>query len=238
MAIQLCKKSSPNWAKGILGESLELEKSLHLIFWENNRAFVGPTSHNELQYKPFSLDYVEQWKQWDRERKKKKEDLLYKAIGNHHLKSKVADLTLGLGQDGLRMLYLGVDSLHSFEKMPLPYILCYDAFLRLSSAFPQFKDKWKLRHLNLTKENSDQLASFDTLYLDPMFQPENRKALPKMKIQILESLFQEKSDDFSWVPKNSRRIVKRGAKLPELWPSPSSVVAGKKVRYDVYFPEA
>ena len=79
----------------------------------------------------------------------------------------------------------------------------------------------------------------DVVYLDPMFPPRKKSALPKKEPRILRRLVGEGPDagellDIARRVARRRVVVKRTPHAPPLAPAPTMSYEGKIARYDVY----
>ena len=83
----------------------------------------------------------------------------------------------------------------------------------------------------------------DVVYLDPMYPPKKKAALPKKEMRICRRLVGDDPDagELLAVARGvaQRRVaVKRPRYAPPLAPGPVMTFAGKQVRYDVYHPRS
>ena len=84
---------------------------------------------------------------------------------------------------------------------------------------------------------------YDVVYLDPMFPPRNKTALPSRPLQVLREIVGEVQPDASELLVLARRralsrvVVKRRAHGPAVG-EPDWCVTGRTVRFDVYRPSA
>jgi 16S rRNA (guanine1516-N2)-methyltransferase len=81
----------------------------------------------------------------------------------------------------------------------------------------------------------------EVVYLDPMYPPRKKAALPKKEMRICRRLVGDDTDvgELLAVARGvtqRRVVVKRPRHAPPLAPSPAMTFAGKQVRYDVYHP--
>lgn len=82
---------------------------------------------------------------------------------------------------------------------------------------------------------------YDVVYLDPMFPPRNKTALPARPLQVLREIVGEDAPDASELLALARRsalgrvVMKQRAHAPAVG-EPDWRVAGRTVRFDVYRP--
>lgn len=79
----------------------------------------------------------------------------------------------------------------------------------------------------------------DVVYVDPMYQPTGKSALPKKEMRILRQLVGEDPDadkllEVARRVARDRVVVKRAPRAAPLAPGPTMSIHGKLVRYDVY----
>lgn len=189
---------------------------------------------------PLFVDFTEQWREFQKQKISPKTDLLARACSASPGK-KIFDLTMGLGADSLKLVYFGAEVM-AIEKQPLVFELVRDAVYRFRSeqlvdtpiSFdPHFGDA-----LVRAREYA---AAFDVFYVDPMFQVPNRTALPKKKMQFLNEIIGENSDE-EFLPTvrflldhKKRVVVKRHPDTPVFGGlQPKNVYEGKKIRFEVF----
>lgn len=190
---------------------------------------------------PLFIDFGEQWREFQKQRLSAKTDLLGRACAAAPGK-KIFDMTMGMASDSLKLVYFGAEVM-AMDKQPLIYELVRDAVFRIERDFtfdsgklafdPHFGDS-----LVRAKE---YVSAFEVFYLDPMFHLQNRTALPKKKMQFLNDIIGENSDD-EFIPTvrflldhKKRVVVKRHPDAPTFGGlKPKSVYAGKKIRFEVF----
>lgn len=166
----------------------------------------------------------------------KKHDLC-KATGLRTLKSPtVLDATAGLARDSFIFLKMGCD-VTLCERHPLLAEM-------LAHAIANFEDQNLKKHLHFQQEDAldflKQCASFDIVYLDPMFPETNSSALVKKDMQILQELIGSDKDsaqllELALKKARKRVVVKRHKGSPFLAEkTPTHSIKGKTTRYDVY----
>lgn len=189
---------------------------------------------------PLFVDFVEQWREFQKQKLSAKTDLLGRACAVVPGK-KIFDLTMGLGSDSLKLVYFGADVM-AMEKHPLVFELVRDAVSRFPEGIllekplafdPHFGDA-----LIRAKE---YVTAFEVFYIDPMFHLHNRTALPKKKMQFLNEIIGENSDE-EFLPTvrflldhKKRVVVKRHPDAPVFGNLiPKNVYEGKKIRFEVF----
>lgn len=183
-----------------------------------------------------SIDFSAEVKEFIRQKISPSKDLLAKAVG-FKKNLKIADLTLGMAQDALKLAYFGAQ-VTGVESQPWVFALLENALLRAQEVPAA---------LNLSLVQGDAREVFKTLihdhevfYIDPMFS-HKRKALPKKAMQYLAEIAGE-SDEAAFgeiilqlQSLKKRAVVKRADKAPLLCGlKPLRQVKGKLVRFDIY----
>ena len=79
----------------------------------------------------------------------------------------------------------------------------------------------------------------DVVYLDPMYPPRSKSALPKKEMRILRRLIGDNPDaggllEVARRVARYRVVVKRTPRAPALAPAPTMSYRSKLARYDVY----
>jgi len=148
----------------------------------------------------------------------------------------VLDATAGFGLDGLTLSALGC-SVTLCERHPMVYALLEDGALRLGSGALARGDI-KL----LQADARDVLHGpdcYDVVYLDPIFPPRGKSALPNKRARYLAELVGREQESVTELVAQARRrarrrvVVKRRRLDPELG-SPTFALHGRAVRFDVY----
>ena len=158
----------------------------------------------------------------------KKEDPLIKSVGkNNH----VFDGTAGFGVDTV-LISLKNKSVFCFEKDPLVFLFLKSNLLYLKNTI------WGKK---IKVENTCVLGfggHGDVLYIDPMFPPKKKKALPPQRIQWLRGhLGEPELDMVRFLDFGRSRFKKVVLKRPNgglVVGKPSGSVSTKSVRYDIY----
>jgi len=175
-------------------------------------------------------------------------ELLGRAVGvtKKKLPLHVLDATAGLGRDAFVLADLGCDIVLCERELLIARMLQSG----LQSA-AQEHDPWLdqvLARMQLVAADAMQLApeflaTFDVIYLDPMFPGRDKSAAVKKEMAIFQLLLGSReipgdADELlHWalsLPVD-RIVVKRPARATSLAKmAPSHAIAGKAVRYDVY----
>lgn len=145
------------------------------------------------------------------------------------------DAMAGWGTDGLVLAALGC-IVHMSECQPLIHGVLAERLQRLdvnknvACRLEDARDLWRGG------------ASFDVVYLDPMFGEHPKTALPAKHMQVLAELASTVGDreiteliEQALAVALSRVVVKRRAAAPAL-DHPAWSIAGRSVRFDVYSP--
>jgi 16S rRNA (guanine1516-N2)-methyltransferase len=168
--------------------------------------------------------------------------LILKAIGGG--KKKVLDLTAGLCRDAF-ILASSEIQVKAIEKSPFISALVLDAIERARS---DEKTKKIIMNLNFIKGDSEKILEeitskdFDAIYMDPMFPTNDKSALPKKELRIVQRLLGSVSENeteakklfHSAREKTNRLVVKRPIHGVALYENPTIVFKGSSVRFDVY----
>ena len=156
---------------------------------------------------------------------------------------KILDTTCGQGKDTSLALFLGV-SVKAFERDLVNFLLVKDAVFRgLNHGDDDLVQALGRFELNWTDAISISEVPLDisTIYFDPMFEGQRKKALPKKAMQIFRQRLGPDKDASSvfghlksLLKTGQRLVVKRGIKGDPIEPHFSHQVLGKTTRYDVY----
>ena len=142
----------------------------------------------------------------------------------------VLDAMAGWGADGLALAAAGC-AVKMTESHPLVYALLVDAVAR--SGLPA--------DVEFVDARRRVGAGFDVVYLDPMFEPSRKTALPKKPMQVLRDVVGRDAPDVPEILLLARRharervVVKRqlhGRPIGD----PDWRITGRTVRFDVYRP--
>lgn len=150
---------------------------------------------------------------------------------NKHRDLHILDACAGWGIDGLALAAAGA-RVTQLERVPVTWALLDDL---------QRQQDWGQVHGELV-DALDWLQApgpaIDVVYLDPMFPPRTKRALPNQRLQLLQTLATGEIGLERWLPaalaRARRRVVlKRRRKDPVLF-QPTWQILGRLVRYDVY----
>ena len=178
----------------------------------------------------------------------KRSDPLARALGMRRAPpGSVLDATCGMGRDTLALLGLGCQ-VHALERNPIVAALLQDALARAAqdaAMGPLLSTRLRLTH-------ADALAYLgslrdeerpDVVFLDPMYAPGKRRALPGGATQILQRLVAPDDAEADRALLSAARaaarqrvVVKRARKAPPLEANPRSSHGARATRYDVYAP--
>ncbi len=146
---------------------------------------------------------------------------------------RVLDATAGMGVDGLALALAG-QRVHLVEREPVLWAMLGDLMTRLALGPPDVR---------LSLDDSRRVlageALYDVVYLDPMFPPRSKSALPGKRMQYLAALLGsgEGADEalvrLARSRARSRVVLKGRAKEPPV-AEPDWSVRGRAVRYDVF----
>lgn len=200
------------------------------------------------EYQPLILDYTRGKQAWRQQLGGGRQEAVVRALGfGKGFRPKVIDATAGLGRDGLMLAHAGCE-VWLLERNPAIHALLHQAVLHLQ----QFHGDghWSSQRVHvlhagslLDKESLHEefkALKPDAIYLDPMFPERDKSAAVKKDMQILQNLVGSDLDADGLLPAalavaSCRVVVKRPAKAPFLaGQTPSSQIASKKHRFDVY----
>lgn len=164
--------------------------------------------------------------------------LIARAVGLHrHSALHICDATAGLGRDGLLFAALGA-RVDLVERNA-------DIFRELTDTVARLPEEWRQRvqlHHADAREVLPQ-SEWDVVYLDPMFTPDGKTALPKAPAQRLRLLVESQDADAGELLPLARRharrrvVVKRARRAPPLaGVEPHQAMPGHRVRFDLYRP--
>lgn len=219
----------------------------NLSFNENNKQYLYVDYINNLiaNKKCYQFNY---------------QDALVKAMGLHKLKDHAAainilDGTAGFTLDAYALMQLNDKiNLTLLESSPIIYSLVNDGFSRFklsnNKEHQAFSTRWQLYHSNfidyLTGNTVAGETKFDIIYLDPMFEKQQKngvlyvKSKPKKNMQLLQDLcFNPNTvEELLMVAlkfATNRVVLKRNIKQEKLFEKQINYsVASKQIRYDVY----
>ena len=147
---------------------------------------------------------------------------------------RVLDATAGWGTDGLALARLGC-YVQMLETNPLVYAMLDD---RLRGSGVRVATEWVDARSRMRDPDKDR---YDVVYLDPMFPPRNKAALPARPLQVLREVVGDEAPDATELLALARRcalsrvVMKQRAHGPAVG-QPDWRVGGRTVRFDVYRP--
>lgn len=162
-----------------------------------------------------------------------------RAIGRSN--QTVVDATAGLGHDAFLMACLGWN-VHAIERHPVIGLLLEQS-VEDARLDPQLSMNMGSRLQVHVDESIQWLSRMesnpDVIYMDPMFEPRKRSALPRKPAQVLRKIVghdDDVMDLFKIAMKTARNrvVVKRTDDARPLVEDPDMCHRGKIVRYDVY----
>lgn len=169
-----------------------------------------------------------------------KNQLIAKAVGlRASFKPVVLDVTAGLGRDGFVLATLGCDVTlceRSFEV----YALLQEAMTRAAKEAWFSALKFKLIHADAIDYLKKIDGQPDVIYIDPMYPPKEKSALPKKEMILLREMVGDDLDaerlfQVARSVAKKRIVVKRARHAPNIsQDEPDLVFEGKSSRFDVY----
>ena len=155
----------------------------------------------------------------------------------------VVDATAGLGEDSMLLAAAGCTAILC-ERDPVIAALLRDALERAAHdpRLDRLASRMRLIEGDATVTLGQLEDAPDVVFLDPMFPERRRRAATNKKLQLFQRLEQPCEDEdelmAAALAAHPRKVVgKRPLKGPFLaGAKPSSSLAGKVVRYDVYVP--
>ncbi|MCC5014121.1 MULTISPECIES: class I SAM-dependent methyltransferase [unclassified Legionella] len=152
--------------------------------------------------------------------------------------TRIIDVTAGWGRDAAVLASFGAEVL-MIERQPIMAVLLADALMR--------RDEHSKERLKLKVKHGDALhylqdlplnAYPEVIYMDPMHPQRQKAALVKKDMQALQQLIGTDEDSLALLALAKTKALKRVVvkwpqHLPALLP-PTSSIAGKTVRFDIY----
>ncbi len=168
---------------------------------------------------------------------------LARAVGLKKHKPAIVDATGGLGRDAMLLARLGCTVIVVERSLILAAML-RDALERMATA-PAEGETGPGRLTLVVGDAADVLARMpeselpDVVYLDPMYPPSGKSALPKKEMRILRRLVGDDADAAGLLEvarrvARDRVVVKRTPRAQPLAPAPTMSYRGKLARWDVY----
>ena len=197
---------------------------------------------------PVFVDFLQGALGYRRQRGLSLRQPIAKAVGAVGLKKEsmtILDATTGLAKDAFILAALGA-TVTAVERSTVLGELIRDGLDRAAAHPSPIVDV--IQRINLVIDDARTLLTRletvdqpDVIYLDPMYPPTGKTALPKKEMQICRRLV---GDDFDAgellaVARRTckrRVVVKRHPHAPPLAPNPAIQYTGKQVRFDIYQP--
>lgn len=164
-----------------------------------------------------------------------KKQLLGRAVGRKT--RSVVDATAGWGEDARRLRAMGY-RLTLLERNPVMTALLSNAAARAAGAGRAPMEVVAADAIDYLQARP---RAWDCVYLDPMFPPKRRAStLAKRPLRLLRELTGDDLDKdrlfrAALIAAAKRVVVKRPDDSAPVFGAPAETVAGKLVRYDVYF---
>ena len=169
------------------------------------------------------------------------------AVGLKKRTPTIVDATAGLGRDAMQLASLGCTVI-AVERSVILGAMLRDALERAATV-PAVGELEQGRVTLVVADAADVLARMsdqeapDVVYLDPMFPPRGKSALPKKELRILRRLVGDDPDAGALLEvarrvARNRVVVKRTPHAPPLAPAPTMSISSKLTRYDVYLTPA
>ncbi len=168
---------------------------------------------------------------------------LASAIGLAKGRPTVLDATAGLGRDAMVLAVLGC-KVTAVDRCAVLGVMLRDALQRAATN-PELKQVIRDRIRLVVRDAREVLAGTsgeeapEVVYLDPMYSPRKKSALPKKEMRLLRRLVGD-DPDAGALPESARRVARarvggtRTPRAPPLAPTPTMSYKGKIARYDVY----
>jgi len=155
----------------------------------------------------------------------------------------IYDATTGLGQDSLRLLYLGFQ-VYSVEVHPALYHIVAQAKAQHQSDHTRLQ-QWQLHHGDSQTHHPPSSPAINGIFLDPMFKQSKHSALPNHQMQWIQYIHHTmplppQLSEHEWFAHLStiqpERIVIKRAQYADYFAqrSPTYQVPMKGCRLDVY----
>lgn len=166
-----------------------------------------------------------------------RKQLLARAVGLHRQRSlRILDATAGFGRDAALLATLGAEVVMC-ERHPQLIAFLEQAMLSL----PEDVRNRLTLYAGDAREQMRE-GEWDVVYLDPMYSPTRKTALPDASTQQLRALVGHDADAdallaLSRTAARRRTVVKRALRAPPLADTqPMESLRGNSVRFDLYNP--
>ncbi len=152
----------------------------------------------------------------------------------------IADATAGLGNDTWLLASLGC-RVTAIERSPLIAALLHDGLQRAKIEHPEIANRITVVADDAHTALPSLTPAPDVVYLDPMFPPKRKAALPPLPVRVLRAIVGDDPDAAALLSAarqtaRHRVVVKRPLHAPPLWGQPVATHRGKSLRYNVYHP--
>ncbi|HEY6600134.1 MAG TPA: class I SAM-dependent methyltransferase [Pseudomonadales bacterium] len=149
---------------------------------------------------------------------------------------RVLDAMAGFGLDGITLAALGCDVV-MIERDPQLFALLEDGLARARLEL-DLSGRVECREGDVNDVFDRGGDTFDTVYLDPMFAPREKNALPRRSAQLL-ALLADPPDDLAQMLAHARgvarlRVVLKRRRHDTTLGDPDWRILGRSVRFDVY----
>ncbi len=182
-----------------------------------------------------AVDYLD--RATTRRRQRATGEMLIKALqGRQRQPLTILDVTAGLAADAMLIAAAG-HHIMALERSPIVSELVKDGIRRVGEddnfPVPEFycaeAENWLMA----------QPRRFDVIYMDPMFAPTGKKALPRKNLQLLRRLCGDSQEAerllaLAKTRADCRVVVKRHVKADYLGGLPDYSIKGQRVRFDIY----
>ncbi|CAB0151454.1 Ribosomal RNA small subunit methyltransferase J [Pseudidiomarina piscicola] len=201
---------------------------------------LGLVWHQHPQMTPLVIDFLAGKQAHRALRATTKEEAIGRACAvNKYPDCAILDATAGLGRDAWVLVNLGA-TVAMLERHPHVVALLDDALKRLYAEHPKYQQRFHLA--TCATLDAARPASYDVVYLDPMYPKGDRKqkAAVKKDMQMFQQLIGSDSDaDQLLAPAQRaarhRVVVKRPQHADFLaQQKPDAQVVSKKHRFDIY----
>ncbi len=197
---------------------------------------------------PIFADFVGRWRRLRYGSGLSRRQPIARAVGLRRGPVTVVDATAGLARDSLLLAALGCTVI-AVERCAVLGSLIRDGLQRAAlEGAPEIHPV--LDRITLIVDDARNVlaemvgpGSPDVVYLDPMYPPKKKSALPNKEMRVCRRLVGDDPDagELLAVARRAVRkrvVVKRHSHAPPLAPAPNMQFIGKLVRYDVYHPLA
>lgn len=204
---------------------------------------LGLIWHEQPKMTPLVIDFLSGKQAFRGQQANRKDEAIARACALNKATTDeplhILDATAGLARDAWVLVQLGARVTLN-ERQPMVHALLDDALQRLYAAHPEYQQRLQLAPTHALE--AFHAASFDVVYLDPMYPKTDRKqkAAVKKDMQMFQQLVGSDLDaDELLAPAlrmaRKRVVVKRPQHANFLaQKQPSHQVVSKKHRFDIY----